>query len=337
MRLTPLLLLWPALALADAPKDFTSWEDAWQFDCNAPFDHYSPADSQDHEGFRYEHTGATVKVRRLAPRAAKVAKLGLLAGIKDLEADTKAMLELFLADFDKADVDAIVVGGDTAEDPAVLEQVFAFLGGATKRPVLTIAGNTERAAALNYAVQKLRRAGAGNLVNMDVIRRYDGDGFDVVSIAGYHDKAYLHLTGGCIYQDKHLDQAEKAAAACDDPVVLLSHGPPKQKGQAAIDYVPGADNVGDQRLTDLITRAKIPFGVFGHILEAGARGTDLSGKVLPPKKPQPALYVNQGSANPLPWRLNDGTTSYGLAAILTIDGKRGSYEILRGAKPAPKP
>jgi hypothetical protein len=43
--------------------------------------------------------------------------------------------------------------------------------------------------------------------------------------------------------------------------------------------------------------------------------------------------VNQGSANPLPWKLNDGTTSYGLAALLTIDGKKASYEILRGAKP----
>jgi hypothetical protein len=43
--------------------------------------------------------------------------------------------------------------------------------------------------------------------------------------------------------------------------------------------------------------------------------------------------VNQGSANPLPWKLNDGTTSYGLAALLTIEGGRGAYEVLRGSKP----
>jgi hypothetical protein len=120
-------------------------------------------------------------------------------------------------------------------------------------------------------------------------------------------------------------------------VVLLVHGPPKQAGKNALDHVPGVGNVGDEQLNELIEKNKIPFGVFGHILEAGARGTDLSGKPLPQKKPHKALYLNQGSANALPWKLNDGTTSYGLAALLTIDGKQGSYEVLRAPKPVPKP
>ena len=50
---------------------------------------------------------------------------------------------------------------------------------------------------------------------------------------------------------------------------------------------------------------------------------------LPQKKPFPALYVNQGSANPLVWKMNDGTSAYGLAAILTINGKQASYEVLK--------
>ncbi|MFZ5444293.1 MAG: metallophosphoesterase family protein [Myxococcota bacterium] len=286
------------------------------------------------EGWTFEHTGGTVKIRRATPRKAKKAVLGVLAGIKDLEPETKALLDTFLAAFEKADVDAIVIGGDTSSEPDVLDQVLEYLTKATNRPLLVVAGNMERGAALNYAILKQRKAGALHLINLDVVRRYDGEGVDVLGLGGYHDKAYLHLAGGCIYKDKDVDALERAAAAADDPVVLLTHGPIRQKGQQAIDYVPGADNVGDARLTALAQKAKISFGISGHILEAAGRATDLAGKPVPQKKPSPQLFLNQGSANPLPWKLNDGTTSYGLAALMTIDGKTASYEILRGPKPA---
>jgi hypothetical protein len=93
--------------------------------------------------------------------------------------------------------------------------------------------------------------------------------------------------------------------------------------------------VGDPKLADLLKRMKVPFGVFGHILEAGGHATDLGGKPLAQKKLFPALYVDQGSANPLIWKMNDGTTAYGLAAILTVDGKQASYEVLKAPKPPP--
>lgn len=324
-------LLSSSAALAD---DFPAWEDRYQFDCNGPFDHFSPADVKEKDGWRFEHTGGTVKVRRVKPKAGKKGvTFGLLAGVKDLEPETKAMLDTFLSAFEKADVDAIVIGGDSSSEPEGLDQILAYFAKATTRPVLIVAGNMERGAALNYAVLKQRKAGALHLLNLDVIHRYDGDGADVVSLGGYHDKAYLHLAGGCIYKDKDLDAVERAAAAADDPVVLLTHGPPRQRGQKAIDFVPGADNVGDPHLTELIKKAKINFGIHGHILEAAGSATDLAGAPQPQKKPLPQLFVDQGSANPLPWKLNDGTTSYGLAALFTISGKTGSYEVLRGEKP----
>lgn len=333
-RLTAALVA--ALGIPALADDFAAWEERYQFDCNGPYEQFSPADVKKREGWIFEHTGGTVKVRREKPRAAKKPTLGLLAGIKDLEPETKAMLDTFLAAFDKADVDAIVIGGDTSSEPDGLDQILEYLGKATNRPLLVIAGNMERGAALNYSILKQRKAGALHMLNLDVIRRYDGDGVDVVTVGGYHDKAYLHLAGGCLYKDKDLDALERAAADADDPAVLLTHGPPRQKGQRAIDYVPGADNVGDPRLSSLLAKTKITFGIHGHILEAAGTATDLTGKPLPQKKPHPALFVNQGSANPLPWKLNDGTTSYGLAALLTIDGKKASYEILRGPKPATK-
>jgi hypothetical protein len=187
-------------ASPSAPQAFTAWEEKYPFDCNGPFEHFSPADVREHEGFRYEHAGGTVKVRRLAPRPGKrVALEALLAGIKDLEPETKALLETFLAAFEKADVDAVVIGGDTSSEPDGLAAIFGFLVGATKRPLLVIAGSMERGAALNYALSRLRMEGATHLPNMDLIRRYDGDGVDVASIGGYHDRAYLHLTGGCLH------------------------------------------------------------------------------------------------------------------------------------------
>lgn len=333
MRALLAALLLPSLALAE---DFAAFEERAQFDCNAPFEHFTPAEVKEHRGWRYSHTGGTVSVRRLAPRSGRRAALGVLAGVKDLEPETRALLDTFLAAFEKADVDAIVVGGDSSSEPAGLEAILGYFASATSRPVLIIAGNMERGAALNYAVTKHRRAGALHLLNLDLIHRYDGEGVDVVGLGGYHDKAWLHLGGGCTSRDQDLAAVERAALACDDPVVLLTHGPPRQRGQQAIDFVPGADNVGDPRLTALITRARIPFGIAGHILEAGGRATDLAGRPLPPKRLHPALFLNQGSANPLPWRLNDGRTSYGLAALLTVEGRRAAYEVLRGEKPGPR-
>lgn len=332
VRLAGLICCLATSSLADPPTNQTEWEDAAQFDCIGPFTHYATPDVKSFEGFTYEYTGATVKIAR-GPR--KALRFGLLAGIKDLDAETKTALSGFFAAFDKADVDAVVIGGDTSSDPQLLEDVFRHLTTLTKRPLLVIAGNMERGASLNYALTKVRKeTSALNLVNMDLVRRANFTGADVVSLGGYHDKAFVHVPGGCIYTDKHVDQLEQAAKASDDPVVLLTHGPLRQRGQQALDFVPGAENVGDPRLTTVVQNAKIAFGITGHILEAAAKGTDVAGKVLPPKKPHPSLFVNQGSANPLPWKLNDGSTSYGLAAILTIEAKKGSYEILRAPKPA---
>ncbi len=323
------------LARAEDVADWPAWQEAYQFDCNAPFAPVAKPEAASFGGFRYEFAGGTIKVRRETPRKEKAARLGVIAGIKDLEPETQDALKKVLALFEAADVDAVVIGGDTAEEPEALDKIYGFLVEATKRPMLTIAGNTERGGAHNYAVAKLRKAGNVHLINMGLSRRYDGEGFDLVSLAGYHDKRYLHLSGGCLYTDKAVSEAVSAAKAADDPVVLLSHGPPKQTGKQALDFVPQVGNVGDPALGELIKQAKIPFGVFGHILEAGGHATDLGGKLLPQKKPFAALYLNQGSVNPLIWKMNDGTTSYGLAAILTVQGKQASYEMIRLPKPPP--
>ena len=334
-RVGGLLMLLAQAAWADDVADWAGWQAAYEFDCNAPFEKVATPETKSLAGFSYEFGGGTVKIRRESPRKGKAARLGVIAGIKDLEPETQTALRTVFAAFEAADVDALVIGGDTAEDPESLEKIYTFVVEAVKRPTLTVAGNTERGGAHNFAVAKLRKAGNPQLINMGLTRRYDGEGVDIVSIAGYHDKKYLHVTGGCLYTEKAIGEAVSAARASDDPVVLLAHGPPKQTGKQAIDYVPEIGNVGDPALGELIRQAKIPFGLFGHILEAGGHATDLAGKLLPPKKPFKALYLNQGSVNPLVWKMNDGTTSYGLAAIMSVQKDQASYEMIRLPKPPP--
>ena len=336
MRSALALFLVASTALADdeAPKNFDEYEAKHEFVCNGPIEKLATPDVREHGGFRYEHTGSTLKLRRLIPRKGPL-KIGVLAAIKDAEPETFTLLDGFLAEFEKQDVELIFVGGDTAEEPKVLEAVYEWLAKKTKRPLLSVAGNSERPSAHNYAIFKVRRAGNGHLINMGIIRRVDGDGADVVSLSGYYDKAYLHMRGACIYTPADLDALVEAAKEADSPVVLLSHGPPKQNGKDAIDFVPSSGNVGDPQINAAITAAKIPFGVHGHILEAAGKATDLGGKVLKPGKAYASFFANPGSANPLPWKLNAGGTSYGLAGVITFEGKKAKFEVLRGEKPKP--
>lgn len=317
------------------PTNFDEYEDAYRFKCNAPLVTFEPPDVRELGGFRYEHTGSTVKIRRTSPRHGPL-RIGVLSAVKDVDPETLSVVQGFLDRFEKDDAELIVVGGDTAEEPAALEKFYVWIAGQTKRPVLTVPGNSERPAAHNYAVIKARRAGALNLITVNLVRHVDADGIDVVGLGGYYNKAFLHMGGACVYSPGDVEAVVAAAKTADDPVLLLMHGPPQQKGKAAIDYVPGDGNVGDPQITRAIQEAKIPFGIHGHILEAGGTATDLTGHPVKPGKLVPALYLNPGSANPLPWKLNAGGTSYGMAAVLTIQGKKAKYEVLRAPKPVAK-
>lgn len=314
------------------PTNFDEYQEKHQYVCNGPLEWFATPDVREYGGFTYAHTGSTVKVTRATPKKGPI-RFGVLSAIKDNDAQTLAVVKTFLDRFEQQDVDFVVVGGDTGEEPSVLEKFYEWLAQQTKRPVLTVPGNSERPAAHNYAVLKQRKAGALNLLTLNMIRRVDGAGADVVGLGGYYNKDFLHMRGACVYKAEDVAAVVAAAKASDDPVVLLVHGPPKQQGKDAIDFVPGDGNVGDPQLADAIKEAKIPFGIHGHILEAGGKATDLAGKPIKPNKHSRALFLNPGSANPLPWRLNAGGTSWGLAAILTVDGKNAKYEVLRAPKP----
>jgi hypothetical protein len=83
-------------------------------------------------------------------------------------------------------------------------------------------------------------------------------------------------------------------------------------------------------LTQLIEKKAIPFGLFGHILEAGgaAVGKDMASAVGKGKL-APNLYVNAGSASGDPLAMNDGGTSYGMAMLFVIEGDKARYDVKR--------
>ncbi len=339
MLLSTCLLAGAAAAEAEEPLTFEAWQRQSSLVCvGDPALRLPTPDVRDAFGFTLTVDGATAKLTRTAASTHPgELRFGVLNGIKDLEPWTRAGLELFLARFEQADVDAILIGGDSAYGELELEDVFVFLGERTRRPVVLGIGNNESRAAFNRAATSAWRKHP-QLLNGNLIRRFDLAGADVLTLGGYHDKAFVSASGSCLYPESAVTGLPALAAQADDPVVLLLHGPPKGDGKEAIDFVPGGGNVGDARLNGAITAAKIPYVIAGHILEGGGRATDGGGKrPVAAGKRSKALWLNPGQANGLPYEVNGGATGWGLAAILTIQKGEASYELLRAPKPAPAP
>ena len=283
-------------------------------------------------GFAYEVNGAVAKVvRKSARKDPAQRRIGVLNAIKDDMPETRANLDEYLARFKAEDVDAIVIGGDTAYDEFDLESVLERVAGLGV-PVYAIIGNTEARGSWNRACMTVHRR-KPNLLNLDMVRVVDADGFDLVSLPGYYDKRFTHATGACVYKKKDVKELPQLAKGLEGPVVAISHGPPKQQGKNAIDFVPEAGNSGDPDLAAALKKADIRFGIFGHILEAGGRASDPSGQTeVKPLTWADALYLNPGAANSLPWRMNRGPESYGMAALLTFEGSKARYEILQSPR-----
>lgn len=283
-------------------------------------------------GFAYELNGARAKViRKSARKQPALRHIGVLNAIKDDSAETRANLDDYLARFKDADVDAIFVGGDTAYDEFELESVLERVAGLGV-PVYAIIGNTESRGSFNRACMSVHKR-KPNLLNVDLVRVVDTDGVDFVSLPGYYDKRFTHATGSCVYKRDDTKAFPSLVEGLNDPVVALSHGPPRQTGKNAIDFVPEAGNSGDPAFTKAMEKAGIKFGIFGHILEAGGKASDPSGATeIRPGAWAEAMYLNPGSANSLPWRMNSGPTSYGMAAILTFEGAKARYEIIKSPR-----
>jgi hypothetical protein len=279
------------------------------------------------EGFRLVLGGT--------PDADRRAVLGVLASVDEASPENLALLDRYLQFFRDRKVELIVAAGDIGEKQEDIEAVLRRLGSAGI-PVLAYAGNLEHRPEFVAALEAVHRD-LPHVISGHQVREVDWDDVTLLTLPGHFDRRFLHRGRSCQWYQEDLDALAKVVAAAPPPVVLAAHSTPRGKARGALDLVEEGAHAGDPHLAELIAAAHIPFGIFPNIKEAGARATaDVAGaKVIREKTPSPTLYLDPGAADGAPWRMNDGSTLRGAAAVMTVDAGRASYEIFRAPKPAP--
>lgn len=322
-----------AWAEEPAPKP-GSWEafaEARRAECDGPQGVLEPPLEREVAGHRYQLLGH--RLVQLDADKDHLLRIGVISAIKDDREETLATVRTLLERLKKRGIDVLVANGDLATNEFQMDNVFPVLAEAGVLVVATI-GNTESCGSFNRAVEQAAKKHP-NLINGNWVRRLELDDGTFLTLPGYYNRPFVHTGGAAVYNQDDLDELRRLAKDAPNPRVLISHGPPKMTGKKALDLTLEGENVGDPGMTELIKDLKIPFGISGHILEAGGRGTDLSGtKVRPPKKWHPNLYVNAGGANPDPWGMLDKSTAYGMALYVEVDGNKARYSVER--MPAPR-
>jgi Icc-related predicted phosphoesterase len=319
----------------EVAKDFDAYQKSQENVCVGPIDGKMTAPLVfDLGGFHYAVEGPRARVSRTSTRKGTGVRIGILNAIKDSEPKTLANVDSYLARFKEADVDGIVVGGDTAYDEEAIQSMLEKVAGLNV-PVYAIIGNAESTGSWNRAARAAHES-KHNVLNLDFVRVVNADGFDLVSLPGYYNRHYAAQIAPCVYKPEDASQLSTLAAGLKGPVFAISHGPPKQSGKLGIDSADQAGNVGDTALAEALAEAKIPFGIFGHIVEAGGHATDLLGKKeLKAGVLADSFYLNPGSANSSPWRMNTGPETWGMASVVTVEGRKAKYDVIRTPKPAP--
>jgi hypothetical protein len=296
----------------------------------APVAPVAPGRSDEHCVAPLDAPGASVSLRKHSGKLV----LGVVAGLKDDSEDNLAHLRSLVGSLRKLGAEVLIADGDlgdTSEGQEMLLSVLAQSGA----PVLVVAGNREIRTDLDAAEESVRKAG-GTVIDLSHTRVVDlGDAL-VVGLPGAFDRRQIRADGACIYVQRDLDALQgwlSRLPAAAPPVVLVAAVPPKGPDARALDFSDG-QNLGDARLSALLQSRRAPFGIFGQVWEAGGRAIDLGGRPVPPQVPVEQLLLNPGAAEHTAWPMNDGATSYGQAALLTIEGRRASYQVVRLPPPA---
>lgn len=307
-----------------APKKAAQTADP---DCIAPWKADGEASKVEVGARAFARTGT--KLAETSTDEDSKAVLGVIANVKEDTPDNLKNIAAALAFFKDKGADAIVVVGDLGETQSQIENGLKPIA-ASGLPVFTVIGNREKKSDYKAAVASVGGTHS-NVFDLNQIRLAAMDDVALVSVPGYYDKAYIHAEEGCQYFAGDLEGTKPAlAAAGGKPTIVVSHGPPKQEGNEALDRTLEQANVGDPGLAKFLADNGVKFGFFSNIQEAGGRATDLSGKTLiKPSTPSDSLFVNPGAIDSVSWEMNDGSRSVGMATVVTIDGGKASFEVFK--------
>ncbi|MBK7860440.1 MAG: metallophosphoesterase [Archangiaceae bacterium] len=257
--------------------------------------------------------------------------LGVLGPMNEDSGENMLALKKYLKFFADEKVDAIVFPGDVGEVADGIARVLKTAAAEMKVPVLVVIGNSECRAEYTDGVD-LAKKDASNIVNLNAYRVLEFPEVTVVSLPGYHDPNFMRCQTGCRYFKSTVDEVISASKASKAPVVLISHGPPHGTGNAALDFSSAGDiNAGDAEVNRAIKEGNVAFGLFSNIKESGGRGTAEAEGTTQVKEGawSKTLFLAAGPADTMKWSMNDGTTSYGMAQVLTVKDGQASFKVLR--------
>ena len=264
---------------------------------------------------------------KLRPAKGEV-RIGVLAGLKEADDDNVAFLRKQVAELKRRGAEVLLADGDLGDN---LEEQETLLGALADSglPIIAVAGNREVRSELDAAEAELRKKGA-RILDLSHTRVVDLGDAVVVGLPGAFERRQVHSDGACIYVQKDIDALAAALEHWQGPpAILVAAVPPRGQDARALDVSEG-QNLGDPRLAPLLRRA--PFGVFGQVWESGGRAVDGKGAPLAPGAWADQLYLNPGAADHAPWPMVDGSTVAGQAALLTVRGRRASWEPVRLAE-----
>ena len=259
--------------------------------------------------------------------AARAISVGVLGAPKDALPATLANIEDSLGWFRDAGVGLVVVNGDVGYSAEDMEATLVTLAGA-QMPVFVHAGNADPLSTFNRVLKVVSRRHP-NVISMNLVRRVEVGGHSLISLPGYHDPRYISEGNGCQYYGEDVRALEELFSDARGVPVVIAHGPPLSEGADAIDYAFDAGNVGDPALRALLDEQGVPYGVFGHILEAG-------GRVERVVSPQPddrgaaRLQFNAGTVGSIGSDTHEGGRYQGMAAILHL-GADGGRVVFRSS------
>ncbi len=333
------LLLLPSLASAAPPAEaepagqaaYRRFAEARRGECVGPPGRLDTPLELTVKGRRYRLDGH--RLVELARDDDDVLRIGVLSATKDDREETRAAIRELMRRLVASGIDVLLVNGDLAGHE--VDAAESLLPALAESGVLTVlsAGNADSCGSFNQALERARVA-APHLVNGNWVRQLELDDGTLFTLPGYFDRRFAHTAGAARYDAADLETLGALLTEGPAPKVLVSHGPPKMVGPHGLDLTLDGGHVGDEGMTELIEEARVSFGIFGHILEAGGRGSDLGGHAA--RKPgawYPSLFVNAGSANPDPWPMLDGKTSYGMAMLVKVRPSSARFEVFRLAAP----